>query len=188
MWMWRTSIVNASDRIFPGLAYYDRKKEFYDVGNQIQSNLPLQMALYFNVGIFPLWFAIIIVNLDAKYYYLTDVYKVITIAVFIVISTLESLRLYLGYLGNLAGKIPELASFWLISTLIHFPLEMFLLFDSKTIPHLSETIANGVMSFLLITEIITATIALKQLANHHAKRFYIAQLYGIDNIEYINVY
>lgn len=32
MWMWRTSIVNASDRIFPGLAYYDRKKEFYDVG------------------------------------------------------------------------------------------------------------------------------------------------------------
>lgn len=105
MWMWRTSIVNASDRIFPGLAYYDRKKEFYDVGNHIQSNLPLQMALYFNVGIFPLWFAIIIVNLDAKYYYLTDVYKVITIAVFIVISTLESLRLYLGYLGNLAGKV-----------------------------------------------------------------------------------
>ncbi|KAL6422969.1 hypothetical protein ACFW04_010459 [Cataglyphis niger] len=188
MWMWRTSIVTASDRIFPGLAYYDRKKEFYDVGNQIQSNLPLQMALYFNVGIFPLWFAIIIVNLDAKYYYLTDVYKVITIAVFIVISTLESLRLYLGYLGNLAEKIPELASFWLISTLIHFPLEMFLLFDSKTIPHLSETIANGVMSFLLVIEIITATIALKQLANHHAKRFYVAQLYGIDNIEYINVY
>ncbi|GAB1865135.1 Transmembrane protein 17 [Camponotus japonicus] len=188
MWMWRTSIVTASDRIFPGLAYYDRKKEFYDVGNQIQSNLPLQMALYFNVGIFPLWFVVIIVNLDAKYYYLTDVYKVITIAVFIVISTLESLRLYLGYLGNLAEKIPELASFWLISTLIHFPLEMFLLFDNKTIPHLSETIANGVMSLLLVIEIITATIALKQLANHHAKRFYIAQLYGIDNIEYINVY
>lgn len=35
-------------------------------GNQIQSNLPLQMALYFNVGIFPLWFVVIIVNLDAK--------------------------------------------------------------------------------------------------------------------------
>lgn len=105
-------------------------------GNQIQANLPLQIALYFNVGIFPLWFIIIIVNLDAKvniikfslkfiyiyikyiafnnkgmlffmlqYYYLTDVYKVITIAVFIVISTLESLRLYLGYLGNLAEKV-----------------------------------------------------------------------------------
>lgn len=34
MWMWRTSVITASDRIFPGLAYYDRKKEFYDIGMQ----------------------------------------------------------------------------------------------------------------------------------------------------------
>lgn len=78
-------------------------------------------------------------------------------------------------------QIPELASFWLISTLIHFPLEMFLLFDSKTRPHFSETIINGIMVFLLIIEIITATVALKKSADHHAKRFYIAQLYGIDD-------
>lgn len=39
---------------------------FFFAGNQIQSNLPLQMALYFNVGIFPLWFVVTIVNLDAK--------------------------------------------------------------------------------------------------------------------------
>ncbi|XP_011161462.2 transmembrane protein 17B-like [Solenopsis invicta] len=181
MWMWRTSVITASDRIFPGLAYYDRKKEFYDIGNQIQSNLPLQMALYFNVWTYPVWFFVTLVNLDAKYYYLTDVYKFITVAVFIVISVLEGIRLYLGYLGNLTEKIPELASFWLISTLIHFPLEMFLLFDSKTEPHLSETIINSIMAFLLVTEIITSTIALKKSADHHAKRFYVAQLYGIDD-------
>jgi len=35
-------------------------------GNQIQANLPLQMALYFNVWVYPLWFLIILVNLDAK--------------------------------------------------------------------------------------------------------------------------
>lgn len=82
---------------------------------------------------------------------------------------------------SLSLQIPELASFWLISTLIHFPLEMFLLFDSKTRPHLSETITNGIMAFLLVTEIITATVALKKSADHHAKRFYVAQLYGIDD-------
>ncbi|XP_012228165.1 transmembrane protein 17B [Linepithema humile] len=179
--MWRAPVVTASDRIFPGLVYYDRKKEFYDIGNQIQSNLPLQMALYFNIWVYPLWFLIILVNLDAKYYYLTDVYKFITIAIFIVISILESIRLYLGYLGNLAEKIPELASFWLISTLIHFPLEMVLLFDSKTKSHVSETVANGIMMFLLIIEILTATVALRKSADHHAKRFYVAQLYGIDD-------
>lgn len=78
-------------------------------------------------------------------------------------------------------QIPELASFWLISTLIHFPLEMFLLFDSKTRPHLSETITNGIMAFLLVIEIVTATVALKKSADHHAKRFYMAQLYEIDD-------
>ncbi|XP_011066885.1 PREDICTED: transmembrane protein 17B-like isoform X2 [Acromyrmex echinatior] len=179
--MWKTSVVIASNRLFPGLAYHDRKKEFYDIGNQIQSNLPLQMALYFNVWMYPVWFFIIFINLDAKYYYLTDVYKFITVAVFIIISVLEGIRLYLGYLGNLAEKIPELASFWLISTLIHFPLEMFLLFDSKTRPHFSEIIINSIMAFLLVTEIITATVALKKSADHHAKRFYVAQLYGIDD-------
>lgn len=40
-----------------------------------------------------------------QYYYLTDVYKFITVAVFIVISILEGIRLYLGYLGNLAEKV-----------------------------------------------------------------------------------
>ncbi|XP_032673858.1 transmembrane protein 17B-like [Odontomachus brunneus] len=181
MWMWKTSVVTASDHIFPGLAYYNRRKEFYDIGNQIQSSLPLQMALYFNVWVYPLWLLVILVNLDAKYYYLTDVYKFITVAVFIVLSILEGIRLYLGYLGNLGEKIPELASFWLISTLIHFPLEIFLLVDKKTKPHLSETIANSIMMFLLVIEIITATIALKRSADHHAKRFYIAQLFGIDD-------
>ncbi|EZA54134.1 hypothetical protein X777_05984 [Ooceraea biroi] len=181
MWMWRTSVITASDRIFPGLAHYDKKREFYDIGNQIQSNLPLQMALYFNVWVYPLWFLVMLVNLDAKYYYLTDVYKFITVAVFSVISIFEGIRLYLGYLGNLVEKIPELASFWLVSTLIHFPLEMFLLLDKKTKAHISETIANGSMMFLLVIEIVTATVALRKLAEHHAKRFYVAQLYGIDD-------
>jgi len=37
------------------------------------------------------------------------------------------------------------------------------------------------MAFLLVTEIISATVALKKSADHHAKRFYVAQLYGIDD-------
>ncbi|KAK2583316.1 hypothetical protein KPH14_009318 [Odynerus spinipes] len=179
--MWKSSIVNASDNIFPGLAYHDRKKEFYDIGNQVQSSLPLQMALYFNVWLLPIWFFISIISLDSKYFQLTDVYKFITVAIFLLISILECTRLYLGYLGNLAEKIPELASFWLISTLIQLPLELFLLLDSRTMLQLSEKIVNSLMIIFLTIEIIAGTIALKNSANHHAKRFYIAQLYGIDD-------
>lgn len=105
--MWKSSVVNASDHIFPGLAYHDHKKEFYDIGNQVQSNLPLQMALYFNVWLLPIWFFISIISLDHKYIQLTDVYKFITVSIFLLISILECTRLYLGYLGNLAEKVVE---------------------------------------------------------------------------------
>jgi hypothetical protein len=40
-----------------------------------------------------------------QYYDLTDVYKIITVAVFIVLSILEGIRLYLGYSGNLKEKV-----------------------------------------------------------------------------------
>ncbi|KAI4500869.1 hypothetical protein M0802_004080 [Mischocyttarus mexicanus] len=179
--MWKSSVISASDHIFPGLAYHDRKKEFYDIGNQIQSSLPLQMALYFNVHFLPIWFFIGVISLDYKYFQLTDVYKFITVAVFLLISVLECTRLYLGYLGNLDEKIPELASFWLISTLIQFPLELFLLLDSRTMLNFIEQIVNSVMVFFLSIEIIFGTIALKNSAYHHAKRFYIAQLYEIED-------
>lgn len=45
----------------------------------------------------------------------------------------------------------------------------------------SEQIVNSLMIFFLSIEIISGTVALKNSANHHAKRFYIAQLYGIED-------
>lgn len=137
--------------------------------------------MYSNVWVFPVWLLVLIVCIDAKYKNLSDVYKVLTITVFMIISLLEGVRLYLGYLGNLAGKIPELASFWLISALIQLPLEAFLLFDSDTLSPFTETVVNSIMIFLVVTEIMTATIALRSLADHRAKRFYLAQLYGIED-------
>lgn len=73
-----------------------------------------------------------------------------------------------------------MASFWLISTLIQLPLELFLLLDGRTMLLLGERIVNSLMIFFLTIEIIAGTVALKNSADHHAKRFYIAQLYGIN--------
>ncbi|XP_066583571.1 transmembrane protein 17B-like isoform X4 [Prorops nasuta] len=178
--MLKTSITNVSNHIFPGLIYYDQKEKFYELGNQVRSNLPLQMALYFNVWVLPIWFIVLLIDIDDKYYYLSDAYKFITVAVFLVVSVLECARLYLGYKGNLQEKIPELASFWLLSTLIQFPLEIFLLLDNNTRFQIIRIAISGLMLSLLIIEIIAGTIALKTLADYHAKRFYVAQLYGIN--------
>ncbi|XP_063974922.1 transmembrane protein 17B-like [Diachasmimorpha longicaudata] len=179
--MWKTRVIIASDRIFPGLIYHDREKQFYDAGNIIKSSLPLQMALYFNLWLFPVWFFIIFLGIDAKYYYLSSLYKFITVTLYVTISTLECIRLWFGYLGNLVEKIPELASFWLLSTLLQFPLMMFMFWDENMQLFFIERLATGLMIVLVIAEIISGTIALKNIAEHHSKRFYMSQLCGIDN-------
>ncbi|XP_053995655.1 transmembrane protein 17B-like [Hylaeus anthracinus] len=145
-------------------------------GNKTRSNLPFQMALYVNLWIFPIWLSIAIISLDAKYNSLTNIYKLLMVAVFLILSISESLKLYLGYLGNLGGKIPELTSCWLILMLIQLPLEIFLLFDQGTLLRDSEVFINLFMTCFLLVEVITGTIALKNLADQRAKTFYLAQL------------
>ncbi|XP_076242044.1 transmembrane protein 17B isoform X2 [Calliopsis andreniformis] len=139
------------------------------------------MALYINLWLFPVWLLITTVNLDIKYHNLTSVYKVIIVATFLIFSMLECLRLYLGYVGNLGGKIPELASFWLISILIQFPLEVFFLSDHGILLHYSDIIINSFMICLLFIEVIMGMHALKNLSDQRAKTFYMVQLYGIRN-------
>ncbi|XP_034178053.2 transmembrane protein 17 isoform X1 [Osmia lignaria lignaria] len=153
-------------------------KSMYRKRNKTKSSLPFQMALYINLWLFPVWLLIVITNLDVKYDSLTNIYKLIGLMVFLILLISEILKLYLGYIGNLAGKIPELASCWFISLLIQLPLEMFLLLDHELLPQYSETIINCVMVFLLVVEIFTGIIALKNLADYRAKTFYLMQLYN----------
>ncbi|XP_043518340.1 uncharacterized protein LOC122533053 isoform X2 [Frieseomelitta varia] len=90
-------ITNITNETFSKLMYHDR--------NKTRSNLPFQIALYVNLWLFPIWLLISIVNLDAKYNNLSNIYKLLAVATFLVLSIFESLKLYLGYLGNLTGKM-----------------------------------------------------------------------------------
>ncbi|KAL4694375.1 hypothetical protein H8959_013640 [Pygathrix nigripes] len=72
--------------------------------NEMLSSLPLQMSLYFNTYYFPLWWVSSIMMLHVKYSILPDYYKFIAITVIILITLIEAIRLYLGYMGNLQEK------------------------------------------------------------------------------------
>ncbi|EFN88286.1 Transmembrane protein 17, partial [Harpegnathos saltator] len=108
-----------------------------------------------------------------QYFHWVGGYKYITVAVFIVVSILQGVRLFLGYLGNLAQKIPELTSFWLISVFIIFPLEVYILVNSITAVRFSETIINSIMLLTVTVEIVTGALTLNRFANHYTKRFYV---------------
>jgi len=66
---------------------------------------PLQIALFFNIFFFPFWLASESLMLNIKYAYMADTYKVLIIAILVLYSMVEVIRLYLGYVGNLQEKV-----------------------------------------------------------------------------------
>ncbi|XP_010608066.1 transmembrane protein 17 isoform X2 [Fukomys damarensis] len=75
-----------------------------DPDNEVNSSMALQMALYFNTYFFPLWWVGSILMLHMKYSFLPDYYKFIVITIIVLVTLIEAIRLYLGYMGNLQEK------------------------------------------------------------------------------------
>ncbi|KAJ8942221.1 hypothetical protein NQ314_010121 [Rhamnusium bicolor] len=57
------TVTSVSNHVFPGLSH---KVDNSLLGNQVLSNLPLQMALYFNAIFAPIWIIVIVLFLVEK--------------------------------------------------------------------------------------------------------------------------
>ena len=90
-------------------------------------------VLYFNVIYFPFWLSVTIMVMTIKYHLLNYLYKFVLVTVIVAVIIIELVRLYLGYLGNLTEKVPELAGFWLLTILLQLPLQGFLLLNTDLI-------------------------------------------------------
>ncbi|XP_053155635.1 transmembrane protein 17-like [Hemicordylus capensis] len=141
--------------------------------NEIVSNLPLQMSLYFNLCFFPFWWLSSVVVLQLKYSFLPDYYKFILVTVIILSTLIEIIRLYLGYMGNLQEKVPELAGFWLLSLLLQLPLILFLLLNESLKIQPLERAVHIIFVIFLVFQVITAFLALKRMVNQLATRFHL---------------
>ena len=146
------------------------------LGNEVVSDLSLQVCLFFNVCYFPFWLVVDVIVAVDKYEHLNYLYKFILVTVLIAAVIIEVTRLYLGYLGNLTEKVPELAGFWLLTVLLQFPLQCFLFLNSDLILLPLERAANAVMVALIVAELMTGFIALKKITRHQAKKFHLMQL------------
>lgn len=93
------------------------------------TSLPLQIILYFNVYFSIVW----IIGTSLLWPVLlsraqqSDVWIILILFAFIMLVIFEIIRLYLGYLGNLQERVPELTGFWLLTLIIQTPLCVFLL-------------------------------------------------------------
>ncbi|XP_007936222.1 transmembrane protein 17 [Orycteropus afer afer] len=141
--------------------------------DEMVSSLALQVSLYFNTYFFPLWWVSSITMLYTKYSILPDYYKFIVVTIIILVTLIEAIRLYLGYMGNLQEKVPELAGFWLLSLLLQLPLILFLLFNEglKSLP--MEKAIHIIFTLFLTFQVVAAFLALKRMVNQLATRFHL---------------
>ncbi|CAH1801047.1 unnamed protein product, partial [Owenia fusiformis] len=180
----RKAVTSLTEVVFPASrsAREGQQHHALRAGTEYVTNLPLQMALYFNVFYFPLWLISSIITLEAKYTALTTLYRIIIIAALVVMTMVELIRLYLGYLGNLTEKVPELAGFWLLTLLLQLPLVLFLLFNEATIILPLERAMNIVMSLFVLFEVIIGYFAIQIMVNHQVAKFHLQQFHNLENI------
>ncbi|XP_074700374.1 transmembrane protein 17B-like isoform X3 [Strix aluco] len=148
----------------------------YHPAHEVLASLPLQMMLYFNVYYFPVWCLAEGIMLQLKYHLLPWHYQFLLVAAFLILSVAEGSRLYLGYVGNLQEKVPELAGFLLLSFLIQLPLLLFLLTDSRVILLPLELALHSLLLAFLVAEMAAAFLALKTMSKQLAAQFYLRQL------------
>ncbi|XP_008335724.1 transmembrane protein 17B [Cynoglossus semilaevis] len=142
---------------------------------RVLSSLPLQMSLYFNMWFFPLWWISETVMLHFKYPFLSDYYKFILVTVLLLMTLFEGIRLYLGYMGNLQEKVPELAGFWLLSILLQFPLILFQLFNEAILIQPLERGVHIVLAIFILTQAVAGFLALRDMVSHTASQFHLRQ-------------
>ncbi|KAK4876366.1 hypothetical protein RN001_012788 [Aquatica leii] len=171
---WKETVTQVSERVFPGIS--QKLNDNDNIENEVTSNLPLQMALYFNVVFAPIWILILLLFLKDNFYCYTELYKFLTLTVIIAMILIELVRLYLGYEGNLRDKIPELAGFWMLSVLLQLPLQAILLCNPYFNLHVIEVIAQSVMFILLVFELIFGYQALKFTSSNQALYYKLMKL------------
>ncbi|KAB1267330.1 Transmembrane protein 17 [Camelus dromedarius] len=107
------------------------------------------------------------------YSVLPDYYKFIVVTVIILVTLIEVIRLYLGYMGNLQEKVPELAGFWLLSLLLQLPLILFLLFNEGLTNLPLEKAVHIIFTTFLTFQVISAFLTMRKMVNQLATRFHL---------------
>lgn len=101
----------------------------------------------------------------------------LSVLALILISPIECLRLYLGYSGNLKDKIPDFAGFWILSTFLQLPMQLYLTFFA---PQIQKFIISWCIQLLtvifLALQIVISFFAIRKVSRERAQLFHLRQL------------
>ncbi|KAL4223006.1 Transmembrane protein 17 [Mactra antiquata] len=180
----RRTMTSVTDTLFPvsKSAKDPQKHQILKTGNDYVTNLPLQMAVYFNIYFCPFWILVTIVGFELKYDHISVLYKITLMAVYITYTIIEVIRLYIGYIGNLMERVPELAGFWLLTLLIQLPLILLLTLneDAKILP--MERAVNIIELIFVVFEVICGYVAIRIMVNYQVTKFHLRQFTDLEQM------
>ncbi|MBN3304271.1 TM17A protein, partial [Amia calva] len=178
----RLGLAHASGSLFTHNRTRDSKDgQRYTAEHEIVSHLPLQMLLYFNVFFFPFWWVSEVCMLELKFSLLPGYYQCLLVTGVILLTVLECSRLYLGYVGNLKERVPELAGFWLLTFLFQLPIMLFFLMDEGIIILPLERAIHIIYLLFILSEILAAFLGLKVMTRKLTLQFYLRQFKGKES-------
>ncbi|EKX33113.1 hypothetical protein GUITHDRAFT_98434 [Guillardia theta CCMP2712] len=156
-------------------------EELMITNTQIASSLPLQMLLYFNVFYSIFWGALTLALMLFKENYLivNQAYKVLSPLVLSVWFLLEPVRLYLGFVGNLQEKVPQLTGFWLLTLIPQLPIAFFFVLSLPVrvsgLPlQLSFDLAGSIiLTVFVFLEVIVGFFALRSIVRSQVLKFHM---------------
>ncbi|KAI3372596.1 hypothetical protein L3Q82_023067 [Scortum barcoo] len=163
---------------------FTREQEDTSVVNELVSHLPLQMLLYFNMFYFPCWWFSAVFMLEVKFYYLPGYYQALLITGMILLTVIEVVRLYLGYIGNLREKVPELAAFWLLSFMFQLPVLLFFLTDEGIIILPLERAVHSLYLAFLLAQILASFLALRTMTRKLTLLFHLRQFGKVEGFRH----
>uniref|UniRef100_A0A8C1AQX0 Zgc:112294 n=1 Tax=Cyprinus carpio carpio TaxID=630221 RepID=A0A8C1AQX0_CYPCA len=148
------------------------------VGLANVSVLFVPMLCYFNIFFFPFWWISEVLMLHLKCTY--D--QCLLVTEMVLINIFEVLRVYLGYVGNLKEKVPELAGFWLISFFFQLPILLFFISDEDTIilPH--ERAVHSLYLGFLLGELLASFLPLRIMTHKLTQQFHMRQFGPVQGL------
>ncbi|KAI7813056.1 transmembrane protein 17A [Triplophysa rosa] len=187
----RVGLANVSGSVFLNNRTRDSEdlRDFYqdnEACTEVSSQLPLQMLLYFNSFFFPFWWISEVVMLNVKFSLLPVYYQCLLVTGLVLISIFEVLRVYLGYVGNLKEKVPELAGFWLLSFLFQLPILLFFMTDPDIIILPLERAVHSLYLAFLLAEILASFLALRVMTRKLALQFHMRQFGPVQSLHTVD--
>lgn len=166
-----STVQTLTGKFFPNITLDQLGDNNY--GNEVVSSLPLQMVLFFSALFFPCWLISSFVMMSLKFQYVSNLHQCVLVAIYIALPLIEVIRLYIGYVGNLEEKVPELAGSWLLTLLLQLPLLIFLLLVPGTLSLPLDYAVNSIFLIFLILHLFFGYHAINNTAAYQARLYHM---------------